>query len=84
MSDQHWLVRPATIRKLWIGLAVLLGLLVAAQFFIKVKPTVGMDGTFGFGAWFGFFSCVAMVLFAKVIGYVVKRSEFYYSEEDHD
>ncbi|HSG60471.1 MAG TPA: hypothetical protein VLA24_03430 [Pseudomonadales bacterium] len=83
MSNQHWLVRETTIRWLWIGLSVLLALLVAAQFFIEVKPAVGFDGSFGFGAWFGFFSCVAMVIFAKIIGYVVKRSEFYYSEDDN-
>jgi len=83
MSEQHWLVRESTIRKLWIGLVVVLTLLVGAQFFIKVKPNVGLDGSFGFGAWFGFISCVVMVVVAKVIGYVVKRSEFYYSE-DHN
>lgn len=83
MSDQHWLVRESTIRCLWIGTAIILILLVVAQFFIKVKPAVGMDGSFGFGAWFGFFSCVAMVVFAKIIGHVVKRSECYYSEDDN-
>jgi len=83
MSEQHWLVRESTIRKLWIGLVVVLTLLVGAQFFIEIKPYVGLDGSFGFGAWFGFISCVVMVVVAKIIGYVVKRSEFYYSE-DHN
>lgn len=83
MSDQHWLVRESTIKKLWIGLAIVLTLLVVAQFWVKVKPTVGFDGSFGFGAWFGFLSCFAMVVVAKVIGFVVKRPEGYYAEDDH-
>jgi len=78
-SDQdHWLVRPATIRKLWWGFSILLAILVGLQLFIKVKGYFFVDGWFGFGAAFGFLSCLAMVLVAKGLGFVLKRPEDYY------
>ncbi len=79
-GDDHWLVRPATIRKLWIGFSVVLALTVVAQLFIKVKGYFGVDGWFGFGAVFGLLSCVLMVLVAKALGGVLKRPEDYYDE----
>lgn len=86
MNDDnlHWLVRPATIRKLWWGFSIVLALTVAAQVFIYVKGYFDADGWFGFGAVFGFLSCLAMVLFAKAIGVFLKRSEDYYADGDDD
>ena len=86
MNDDnlHWLVRPTTIRKLWWGFSVVLALTVAAQFFIYVKGYFAVDGWFGFGAVFGFLSCLAMVLFAKALGVFLKRKEDYYSAGDDD
>ena len=78
--DDHWLTRPATIRKLWIALYAVLALTVLAQLGIKVKGYFGIDGWFGFGAVFGFASCVLMVLVAKVLGAVLKRPEDYYDD----
>ena len=80
----HWLVRPRTIRLLWIGFSVILALTVLAEFFIKIKGYVGVDNWLGFGAVFGFLSCVAMVVFAKLLGYVLKRGEDYYDNGDSD
>ena len=76
--DDHWLVRPDTIRKLWIGFAVVLGAVVLMDLAVVHHPYFGMDGTFGFGAWFGFFSCVALVLLAKGLGAILKRPDTYY------
>ena len=81
-KQDHWLVRPATIRKLWWGFSIVLALTVAAQFFIYVKGYFGVDGWFGFGAAFGFVSCLAMVLVAKALGYFLKRGEDYYAGDD--
>ncbi|MCW8879083.1 MAG: hypothetical protein OQK51_18680 [Kangiellaceae bacterium] len=81
-SDDHWLVRPKTIRLLWQIFAGILALTVLAQFVIKIKGYVGVDGWFGFGALFGFAACVAMVLFAKLLGVFLKRGENYYDEEE--
>ena len=33
----HWLVRPATIRKLWIGLSIVLAAVVLAQTVVYIK-----------------------------------------------
>ncbi|MEM8662182.1 MAG: hypothetical protein AAGF35_14955 [Pseudomonadota bacterium] len=78
----HWLVRPSTIKKLWIGFIVVLALLVVAQAFIYVKGYFVIDGWFGFGAVYGFISCLLMVLVAKLLGPLLKRSERYYSNRD--
>ena len=81
MNDEkqlHWLVRPSTIRKLWIGFSVVLAITVLAQSVIYVKGYFGFDGWFGFGAVYGFLSCLVMVLVAKLLGVVLKRPEDYY------
>ena len=83
-ADDHWLVRPTTIRLLWRVLAAVLALTVLAQIGISIKGYFGVDGWFGFGAAFGFLSCLAMVLVAKVLGFVLKRDEDYYAEGDDD
>lgn len=79
-QSDHWLVRPRTIRWLWIVGCVALGLTVVAQFAIKIKGYFGIDGWLGFGAAFGFLSCVAMVLVAKGLGRFLKREERYYDD----
>lgn len=86
MNDDnlHWLVRPTTIRRLWWGFSVVLALTVGAQFIIYVKGYFGVDAWFGFGALFGFLSCLAMVLFAKALGFFLKRNEDYYTAGDDD
>lgn len=79
-DSDHWLVRPGTIRKLWIGFGVILLLTVLAQAVVSVKGYFGMDDWFGFGAFFGFTACVAMVVVAKLLGVLVKRDERYYDD----
>jgi len=74
----HWLRRPETIRKLWIVFVAVLAGTVAAEIAIKRHAIFGVDGIFGFNAWYGFAACVAMVIFAKLLGYVLKRSDTYY------
>lgn len=77
-QDDHWLVRASTIRALWISSSVLLALLVLLDLVIEHHPHFGIDGTFGFGAWYGFIACVALVLFAKGLGLLLKRPDTYY------
>lgn len=81
-EPMHWLVRPATIRKLWIGFSIVLALVVLAQAVIYVKGYFGIDAWFGFGAVYGFGSCLLMVLVAKLLGFVLKRPEQYYAEPE--
>ena len=77
-EPQHWLVRPATIRLLWIVFIVVLALTVLADLFVEHHPHFGIDGTFGFGAWYGFISCVIMVFFSKALGRLLKRRDDFY------
>lgn len=79
-GGDHWLVRETTIRLLWRVAIAALALLVFADFFVSHHPHFGIDGTPGFGAWYGFISCVVMVLVAKAIGMVLKRPDTYYDE----
>ena len=83
-QNQNWLVRPTTIKLLWRVFIAILALTVLAQLVIKVKGYFGVDDWFGFAAAFGFLSCVAMVLLAKVLGFVLKRDENYYYNDGID
>ncbi len=87
MTDSQkdsWLVRPSSIRLMWIIFIVILALTVGAQFFVKIKGYFGIDAWFGFGAAYGFLACLAMVIVAKLLGFVLKRSEQYYDAGDDD
>ena len=79
-QNENWLVRPTTIKLLWRVFITILALTVLAQLVIKVKGYFGVDDWFGFAAVFGFLSCVAMVVLAKVLGFVLKRDENYYND----
>ena len=83
-NPDHWLVRPSTIRRIWRVSIAVLAVTVLLQFVIKVKGYFGVDGWIGFGAAYGFLSCLAMVLVAKGLGYVLKRDENYYAEDADD
>lgn len=83
-QTDYWLARPATIRLLWRIFIVVLIALVLLQTLIYVKGYFGIDGWFGFGAGFGFLSCLAMVVFAKGLGYLLKRPEDYYDRRRDD
>ena len=77
-DSDHWLVRPETIRKLWIGSSIVLALTVLADLVVEHHPHFGIDGTFGFGAWFGFVSCVVLVIGSKALGAILKQPDSYY------
>ncbi len=78
--QQHWLTRPKTIRKIWWGGLVVLALIALGDYVIHGHPYFVIDGTFGFYSWYGFITCVAMVLFAKGLGVFLKRKDTYYDE----
>jgi sterol desaturase/sphingolipid hydroxylase (fatty acid hydroxylase superfamily) len=82
--DDAWLARPSTIRLLWWVFAAVLALSVAAEAVFKVKGYFGLDEWLGFGAVYGFLACLAMVLVAKALGWVLKRKENYYAERRDD
>ena len=59
---------------------VVLAATVLADLFVAHHPFFGFDGSFGFGAWFGFASCVALILFARALGVLLKRPDNYYDD----
>ncbi|MDX1625841.1 MAG: hypothetical protein R3323_04960 [Wenzhouxiangellaceae bacterium] len=80
-SEPHWLVRPTTIRRLWWIFGAILAGTVLAQIFVHVHAYFSVDGWLGFYALYGFLSCVAMVVVAKLMGLVLKRPDDYYMIE---
>ena len=74
----HWLVRPGSIRLLWVVFIGILALTVLAGLLMHPHPAFGIDGSFGFYAWFGFFSCIAMIVVAKLLALLLKRKDTYY------
>lgn len=75
---------PSTLRWLWILFIAVLTLTVGAEFFVHPHAAFGIDGTFGFHAWFGFAACVAIVLVSKLAGLLLKRKEGYYPVQQED
>jgi hypothetical protein len=82
VKDVHWLVRPRTIQIFWKGGLIILAFLVLADLLITPHPYFSIDGTFGFYAWYGFFSCALMVIGAKAFGLLVKRKDTYYEDKN--
>jgi len=77
-NEKLFLERPGVIRRLWILLYVVCGMTLLTEFFMDREPHFGIDGFFGFYSLLGFVACAVLILFAKVIGYVLKRKEDYY------
>ena len=77
-EEDHWLARPATIRKLWAAFIAVLAGLVALDLVVSQHPHFALDRLFAFNAWFGFLACVALIVGAKVLGAIFKRSDTYY------
>lgn len=77
-TNSHWLVRPATIRWLWIGFIVILAATVLADLFVSHHAKFSVDGSIGFSAWYGFVGCFILVVFAKGLGVFLKRRDDYY------
>ena len=74
-----WLSRPGTIRVLWIAFVVVLAVTVAAELLVHLHPRFRLEGWFAFHAAWGFLSCVVMVLFANLLGVVLRRPDDYYT-----
>ena len=83
-AEKHWLERPRTISWLWRGGIAVLALTVLADLLYEPHPHFVVDGIFGFHAFYGFVACVAMVLFAKVLGVLLKRDDTYYADGSDD
>lgn len=83
MSDnetKHWLVRPRTIRGLWVVFALVLASVALADLLIHGHASFAIANTFAFNAWYGLLTCVAMVIVAKGLGVLLKRRDDYYND----
>ncbi|MEQ8330744.1 MAG: hypothetical protein RH859_09810 [Longimicrobiales bacterium] len=76
----HWLVRPETIRRIWIVFSAILVGIVLADLGVHHYEYFGIDDSFGFYAWYGFGTCLLMVVGAKALGFVLKRPDDYYED----
>jgi hypothetical protein len=81
-GNVHWLYRRETLPKLWLGGCALLALTLALEVFIGLHPHFGFADWIWFSAFYGFFTCVVMVVFAKWLGQFIKRSDDYYQRGD--
>ena len=79
-EQEHWLVRPENIRKLWIIFIAVLAVTALLDFVLHPHAAFGLDGTPFFYSWYGFATCVGMVVFAKLLGIFLKREDTYYDD----
>lgn len=75
---QNWFYRESSIKKIWIGAITILALTVLIEVFLALHPHFIIERLFAFHAVYGFMSCVGMIVFAKVLGYLIKRKDDYY------
>lgn len=78
----HWLDQPGNVRFLWRGFIFVLALTVLAEFLVQLHPTFPIESLFGFSAAYGFTACALMIIGAKVLGLLIKRSDTYYAKKD--
>ena len=77
MSDRKPPVRLS--KRTWMIFAAMLLGTVVADLFVHHHPHFGVDGRFAFHAWYGFLTCCAMVLVAKLLlGKILARPDDYY------
>ena len=80
LMKQNWFYRKSSIKKLWIGAIALLSSTVVLEVFIKLHPHFKIEELFGFHSVYGFLVCVGMIIFAKGLGYLIKRKDTYYDD----
>ena len=56
------------------------GAFFLADAVVARHPHFAVEGAFGFYAWYGFGTCVVMVVLAKAAGWVLKRKDTYYDD----
>lgn len=84
-SNKHWLYRKKSLPILWgIQIAILI-LALVPDFFMHHHPHfenqgIHIDASWGFFAWYGFLTCAAMVVGAKILGIFLKRKDTYYDD----
>jgi hypothetical protein len=83
-SKKYWLDEPANVTKLYQGLWIACGLLIASDLFLHRHEDFAFATVFGFHGAYGFFACVALVLAAKQLRKILMRDEDYYDRDSHE
>ncbi len=78
----HWLDDPRNVQRLWRLFLAVLAIMVLAELAVALHPHFEVEALFGFHAWYGFLACAAMILVAKGLGLLLKRSDTYYGADD--
>ncbi len=60
-----------------LAIAVL-AIIVLADLLVDHHAGFVIDGTFGFGAWFGFLACMALIFGSKALSLILRRPDTYY------
>lgn len=68
----------------WKIFVVLLAFTLLCEFFIAPSNHFALQEKYFFHAWYGFSSCIMIVLFSRVVGYFLKRKVLYYKEGKPD
>jgi hypothetical protein len=76
------LPRHGALRRAVVASIAALALVVAAELIVPVHGHFAPEAWFAFAAAFGFFTCVSMVLVARLIGLLLKRPDDYYGGND--
>ncbi|MGB5081186.1 MAG: hypothetical protein WBO23_10635 [Burkholderiales bacterium] len=75
---EYWLDRKENVTTVYRTAWGIGALLLLAELFLRRHEDFGFAAWFAFYAGFGFVACVALVLTAKALRRILKRSEDYY------
>ena len=74
----YWLDQPRNVNKIVHSLYAICAALFLADLFYHKHGHFEFERWLGFFGWFGFVSCVGLVLMAKFLRVLLKREEDYY------
>ena len=81
MSEKvYWLDSKANVEKIYRWVWKACGLLLVIEIFVHLHPHFALERLYGFYGFYGFVGCVGLVLGAKALRVVLKRSENYYDD----
>lgn len=83
-EDEGWLDRSRNVTRLVQALYVVCAALLLADLFYHKHSYFAFEHWFGFYAGFGFIAYVAIVMAAKLLRRVLRRSEDYYERRRGD
>jgi len=75
---KNWFYRKSSIKKLCAYSLIILIVVFFVEYFIFLYPHFDIERLFGFYAFLGFLSCIALIIFAKLFGILIKRKDDYY------